>query len=96
MAISNEQAHTEEHGGNEGIYFAVFIALAILTIFEVLATYIPGLKVPLLLGLMGTKAWLVAQFYMHLRYDTKIFSWTFLIPLIVGGLITVLLQPLVH
>lgn len=97
MTIHTEPTTTEhEHGGNEGIYFAVFIVLALLTVAEVLVTYIPGLKVPLLLGLMGTKAWLVAQFYMHLRYDTRIFSWTFVIPLIIGGIITLALQPLVH
>jgi cytochrome c oxidase subunit 4 len=88
--------HAEEHGGNEGIYFAVFILLALLTIAEVLVTYIPGLKVPLLMGIMIGKAWLVAQFYMHLRYDNKIFSWTFLIPIVVGAAATILIQPLVY
>jgi cytochrome c oxidase subunit 4 len=90
-----QATHAEEHG-NEGVYFAVFILLAILTIAEVLVAYLPVVKVPALLGLMVGKAWLVAQFYMHLRYDDKVFSWTFLIPVVVGAVAAIVLQPLVY
>ncbi|MBX3065761.1 MAG: cytochrome C oxidase subunit IV family protein [Anaerolineae bacterium] len=86
--------HAEHKEGNEGIYFSVFVLLVILTLAEVLVTYIPGLKEPLLIGLMLSKAWLVAQFFMHLRYDNKILSWTFVIPLVMGFAALVLLQPL--
>lgn len=81
---------------NEGTYFSIFILLAVLTLTELMVTYIPGIKVPLLLGLATTKAWLVVQFYMHLRYDSRIFSWAFVIPIAIGVLITIFLQPLLH
>jgi cytochrome c oxidase subunit IV len=83
------------HQPNEGTYFAVFIALAILTVVELLVVYVPGLKVPALMGLMIGKAWLVVQYFMHLKYDAKIFSWTFLIPVVSGVIITLFLAPLV-
>lgn len=81
----NSKGHHREHP-NEGVYFSVFIVLAVLTIAEVLVTYVPGLNTFLLLILMSLKAWFVVQFFMHLRYDSKIFSWTFLIPIIIGAL----------
>src|SRR5579862_7702577 len=80
---------------SEGTYFAIFLLLALLTLAELTSTYIPVFKVPLLLGLMVTKAWFVVSFYMHLRYDTKLFSWIILTPTIAGLLITIFLQPLV-
>ena len=85
----------ERHGSpSEGTYFAVFLALAILTLTELAVTYIPIVKVPLLLGLAVTKAWLVIQFYMHLRYDNRIFTWSFLIPVAIAAVITISLQSL--
>lgn len=87
--------HTERHGASEGTYFAIFVLLAVLTLMELVATYLPIIKVPLLLGLACGKAWLVVQFYMHLRYDSRILTWAFLLPVAIGVLITILLQPLV-
>ncbi len=88
---------SERHASpSEGTYFAVFLALAILTLTELAVTYIPIVKIPLLLGLALTKAWLVIQFYMHLRYDSRIFTWAFLIPVAMAVIITIFLQPLAN
>ncbi|HVO41724.1 MAG TPA: cytochrome C oxidase subunit IV family protein [Aggregatilineales bacterium] len=87
-APSQEQA-------SEGTYFAVYLLLAVLTLAELASTYLPIFKVPLLLGLAVTKAWLVVQFYMHLRYDNKLFTWIIFTPFIAGVLITLFIQPLV-
>ena len=85
----------EEHKHpNEGVYFVVFLVLAVLTLTELMVTYIPIVKVPLLLALAITKAWLVVAFYMHLRYDNRLFSYAMLIPVIVGTILTLVLQPL--
>jgi len=81
---------------SEGTYFAIFLALAILTLTELAVTYIPIVKIPLLLGLAMTKAWLVIQFYMHLRYDSRIFTWAFLIPVAIATIITIFIQPLAN
>lgn len=93
--LTTETTHTERHGASEGTYFAIFVLLAVLTLIELVATYLPIIKVPLLLGLATGKAWLVVQFYMHLRYDARILTWSFLVPVAIGVLITLLLQPLV-
>ena len=96
-ARTNEPEHAHEHKlPNEGVYFAVFILLALLTLAELLATYLPVVKVPLLLGLAVAKATLVVQFYMHLRYDKRIMAFSFLLPVIIGVLITIFIQPLVN
>ena len=49
-----------------------------------------------LLGLAAAKATLVVQFYMHLRYDKRIMTWAFLIPVIVGTAAALILQLLVN
>jgi cytochrome c oxidase subunit 4 len=94
MTETQPQAHRESP--SEAIYFTIFIVLAALTLTELMVTYIPILKVPLLLGLALTKAWLVVQFYMHLRYDSRIFTWSLLIPVGLGAVVTIALQILVN
>lgn len=84
------------HGPNEGIYFSTFLLLAALTVAEVLVTYIPGLKAPLLFGLMVAKVWLVVSFFMHLRYDRPILRWVFVIPILLGVIVSLALSPLVQ
>ncbi len=93
------ETHTEQSREHilpgEGVYFAVFLVLAVLTVGELVTTYLPQFaKVPILLGLMAAKAWLVVQFYMHLRYNSRILTWSFLIPVIVGVIVALALQPL--
>jgi cytochrome c oxidase subunit IV len=69
-------------------YLAVFIALAVLTLLELGVTYLDLPRIPLLVPLALIKASLVAMFYMHLKYDRKIFSLLFVFGLIFGiGLI---------
>jgi cytochrome c oxidase subunit IV len=69
-------------------YLAVFIALAVLTLLELGVTYLDLPRIPLLVPLALIKASLVAMFYMHLKYDRKIFSLMFVFGLIFGiGLI---------
>jgi cytochrome c oxidase subunit 4 len=69
-------------------YLAVFIALAVLTLLELGVTYLNLPRIPLLVPLALIKASLVAMFYMHLKYDRKIFSMMFIFGLVFGiGLI---------
>lgn len=69
-------------------YLGVFIALAVLTLLELGVTYMDLPRIPLLVPLAIIKASLVALFYMHLRYDRKIFSVLFIFGVIMGiGLI---------
>jgi cytochrome c oxidase subunit IV len=69
-------------------YLAVFIALAVLTFLELGVTYLNLPRIPLLVPLALIKASLVAMFYMHLKYDRKVFSLMFIFGLVFGiGLI---------
>ena len=65
-------------------YLYVAIILAVITAIEVAVFYANWLGhgiIPVLAILSGTKFALVAMFYMHLRYDNRLFS-----SLFVGGL----------
>ncbi len=70
-------------------YIAVFAALALLTILEILVTYTPLPRLPVLLPLAFLKAGLVVLYYMHLRYDKAIFGAVFLMGLLMGVILIV-------
>jgi len=69
-------------------YLVVFGVLALLTALEVTVTHLPIPRIPVLIPLALIKASLVALFYMHLRFDRKVFSVVFVMGLLMGvGLI---------
>ncbi len=66
-------------------YLAVFIALVVLTATEVGVTYVANLpRIPVLIPLAIAKAALVILFYMHLRFDSRVFTTIFLIGIVMG------------
>ncbi len=65
-------------------YLGVFWVLAALTAVEVAVTYLPVPRLPVLVPLAILKAALVALFYMHLKYDRRIFSVIFLMGLLMA------------
>jgi len=93
----HSEAHTSAHDDHSKtvlfgrvlpypIYTVVFGALAVLTICEIIIAELPDgfLTVPLLVALSLTKAVLVVMFYMHLRQDSRIFTATLLIPVLMA------------
>ncbi len=60
-------------------YLVVFIGLGILTAIEITLSVnlAENVRIPLLLILAFIKALLVALFYMHLRNDSRIFAFFF-------------------
>ncbi len=73
----------EESGGAGEIhvgtrtYVTVAAVLAVLTAMEVMVFYVEALAfamVPILLVLMAAKFTLVALFFMHLKFDSRILS----------------------
>ncbi len=65
-------------------YVGVFWVLAALTAVEVVVTYLPVPRLPVLVPLAILKAALVALFYMHLKYDRRVFSVIFLMGLLMA------------
>lgn len=68
--------HDEHHGPTTRQYVQIFAVLFILTAMEVAASFIDvgPVFLPLLIGLMVLKFALVVGWFMHLRFDTKLYS----------------------
>src|SRR5512138_1660656 len=80
MQTSNSQA-VEHKNPN---YVAIFIALAVLTSIEIGVTFTSLPRIPLLIPLAVIKATLVVLFYMHLRFDRRVFTLIFGIGVLMG------------
>lgn len=61
-------------------YLLVFIALAAFTLIETLVSYIQqeAIKFPTLVVLSVVKVVLVLLYFMHLKFDSKVFSYLFI------------------
>ena len=93
------EAHAAgDEGGHASVatYVRVAVVLTVVTAIEVATLYIPGLpKLALVTGLILMsilKFALVVGFYMHLRYDSKVFTSMFVGPLLIAiGIILALM-----
>lgn len=79
--MESSRQETQPHGPN---YLAIFIVLTVLTAVEVGVTYLPVPRIPVLVPLAIAKAALVVLFYMHLRFDRRVFTLIFLIGVLMG------------
>lgn len=88
--VPTDEAHAHEAGHDhpsEKTYVKIAVILAVLTAAEV-ATYpaedaLGSFVIPILLVLMTVKFYYVAAFFMHLKFDGRLFSGMFL-----AGLVT--------
>ncbi len=61
-------------------YTIILVLLVIFTIVEVGVSFLQSsLKIPILLALAGVKATLVILYFMHLRYDSRLYAGFFLL-----------------
>ncbi len=77
-----------------GVYLRVAAVLVILTVLEVGVFYVPAFHpvlVPTLLVLSAAKFALVVMFYMHLRADSRFFTFLFGAPLLLAVVVLVAL-----
>ncbi|HJU90901.1 MAG TPA: cytochrome C oxidase subunit IV family protein [Gemmatimonadaceae bacterium] len=102
MADDHSHGHADTHGHTPGhapeIHFPtwktyrwVALILTVITVVEVWVYYIPTfvasrLFVPSLLIMSAVKFAIVVMFYMHLKYDAKIFRALFTGPLLIAVL----------
>ena len=88
--------HASEHP-TVTTYLLVALVLTIVTGLEVGVIYVRRLApvvVPLLLAMSAAKFALVALFYMHLRYESRVLTFLFVGPLILASGIVVALMTL--
>jgi cytochrome c oxidase subunit 4 len=92
--MSSETTHLQETEHKHPNYMAVFGALVVLTGIEVAIAQVNMPRtamVLLLLALALVKAGLVAQYFMHLKYDSKFLSLIAYSPLIVASILMAVL-----
>lgn len=87
--MAHDSAHAEHYHPTWKEYKWVALVLTLITIAEVWAYYIPELVasrvfVPGLLIMSAVKFVIVVMYYMHLKYDHKIFRALFTGPLVVA------------
>src|SRR5438309_8813549 len=92
---------TEERPGGEhatvGTYVLVALVLTGVTALEVGVIYVRRLApivIPLLLAMSAAKFALVALFFMHLRYESRVLTFLFVGPLILASGLAVALMTL--
>ena len=96
--VGQDQGATipSSHGDNAGhaspgLYWAIGGILTVITAVEVAIFYLPAMApvlVPVLLTLSAAKFALVVMFFMHLKFDSPIFSGVFLAGLVLAAFMT--------
>ena len=81
-----ETTHEQEHGMSDAGYIRIAIILAAITALEVSTYYVDFgvLFLPALLIMMVIKFVMVVSYFMHLKFDNKIFSFLFYAGLILA------------
>ena len=73
--MSHDDNEHGEHVSHKGTYITILLILGFLTLIEVFVPFVYSaedaqtLKMLLLVSLALTKAWFVAMFFMHLRWE---------------------------
>ena len=78
--------HTEVHGMSNAGYVRIALILAAITALEVSTYYVDfgRLFMPALMIMMVVKFIMVVSYFMHLKFDNKLFSWIFYAGLILA------------
>ena len=85
---------TDSHG--EANYMRVFYWLSGLTVVEIGVIYMPLAKLTIgvmLVSMALAKAWLVAMYFMHLKYEKRTLGMVALTPLVLCTLLLFALVP---
>lgn len=82
-------AHADEHAHpGPAQYIRIAVILAIITAIEVSIFYIDALssiEAPLLIALSALKFVIVIAYYMHLKFDNRLFTYFFVFGLSIGA-----------
>ena len=103
--MSSSEITAEVHGhqsgshASVGFYWTIAVVLAVITAVEVAVFYIDALApalAPILLTLSAAKFAMVVMFFMHLKFDSKIFTGVFVAGLSIATFMVVALIVLYH
>ena len=74
-----DHSHDESHGASDKQYVVIALILAALTAIEVSTYYVDfgPLFMPTLFVLMTVKFVIVVSYFMHLKFDNRLFSFLF-------------------
>ncbi len=77
--LSANEFGDHQHGATDKQYIVIAVILAVITGLEVTLTYIDvgPIFLPALLIMMTAKFLIVVSFFMHLKFDHKVFSFLF-------------------
>ena len=87
---NHEQHEAQQHGAahpSPAKYIQIAVWLTLITLFEVLIYYVEAVAdyfVAIFLILSALKFLLVAMFYMHLKFDDRLFSGLFIFGLVLA------------
>jgi cytochrome c oxidase subunit 4 len=84
--MTTETHSTTEHGMSNSGYVRIAAILAAITALEVSTYYVDfgHFFLPALLIMMTIKFVIVVSYFMHLKFDNKLFSWVFYAGLILA------------
>lgn len=91
-STTHEIAHDVHTHPGAWTYVTIGAILTIITAVEVAVFYIQALHpvmVPLLLTLSAAKFILVVMFYMHLKFDSRVFAGVFVAPLLLATTVVI-------
>jgi len=97
----SETTHDDAHGdgahASAGFYWMIGGILAVLTAIEVALYYVkPPMEQPMLLILSAVKFVMVIGYFMHLKFDSKIFTGVFMAGLVLAMFMVSALVVLYH
>lgn len=77
--LSANEFGDHQHGATDKQYIVVALILAVITAAEVSISYIDigPLFLPALLIMMAAKFVTVVSYFMHLKFDHRVFTWVF-------------------
>lgn len=78
---AGHEAHEEHAHWTDAQYIKLAVLLAVVTAVEVVLSYVKDdigvVFLPALLILMAFKFFAVVMYFMHLKFDNRLFSWMF-------------------
>jgi cytochrome c oxidase subunit 4 len=77
--LESDEYGEGHHGATDKQYIIIAVILAVITAFEVTISYVDigPIFLPALLILMAIKFFTVVSYFMHLKFDNRLFSFMF-------------------